>query len=129
MNVLNISTDVIDTNNYGKTSVDVDSNNVDIIVPDRAPVELNTNTYTISSSCINTSPSGLPTWLSEAIAQELANGNGSLVGLIDDISILVNNLQVGVNQEIVRIDSEVGKTHAVVNTIVTKSDANYSAIV
>lgn len=104
----------------------------DVIIDDTASgrVDVDPNEYYLTSAGMYTGrlTGTIPTWLQNAIQQELTVGEGNLTNIVNDITNLVNTLQVGVEQNATQIHSTNVDLAALETSVVSRLNGNDAAI-
>lgn len=120
------------------TEIDIDAiAKIDSTLPDAQiditksiTVEVQPENYVLTSGGIYTGnmTGAVPTWILNAIQQQLTTGDGNLSSVLDDIRLLLDGLQVGVNQAISQIESTNASMSALETSVVSRLNGNDAAI-
>ena len=114
------------------TIVEIDSKlpDVQVDVSKSITVEIQPDTYVLTSSGMYTGnmTGAVPTWILDAIQEQLTTGDGNLMSVIDDIQQLLDTLQLGVNQTISQIENTNTSMSALETSLASRIDANDAAI-
>lgn len=122
------NTVTIDTGDMLKVEVGLD--NVSVNTENSAIVNVEPNEYYLTSSGMYTGrlTGSIPSWLHNAIQQELTVGEGNLLGVVDDLRRLVDTLQLGVEQNITQIETNNISLSALETSVVSRLNRNDAAI-
>lgn len=116
----------------------VESTSVELIVD--APTEVNTseskavelypNSYVLTSLGIyrGNLDGSIPTWLLNAVQQVLTTGDGNLTQVLADLQLVIDNLEVGVNQNVTNINNTQLSLAALETSVVSRLDENDATI-
>lgn len=114
------------------TAVEIDSKLPDtqLDVTKAITVEIQPENYVLTSGGIYTGnmTGAVPTWILNAIQQQLTTGDGNITSVLDDIKLLLDGLQVGVNQAISQIESTNASMSALETSVVSRLNGNDAAI-
>lgn len=120
---IEISTDTI-------VEVETALPNLQVNTSESITVEVQPDTYVLSSAGMYTGnmTGKVPTWILDAIQEQLTTGDGNIASVLDDIQLLLNGLQLGVNQAISQIENTNTSMSALETSLKSKIDANNAAI-
>ena len=114
------------------TIVEIDSTLPDaqIDVTKSITVEIQPDTYVLTSGGIYTgSMTGkVPTWILDAIQQQLTTGDGNITSVLNDMQLLLDGLQLGVNQAISQIENTNVSMSALETSLASRINDNQAAI-
>jgi hypothetical protein len=127
---------------YQHNAVVVDNAiDVDVLTADVAPIQITSEEFVLSSGGMyagNGLIGAVPTWILNAIQQELTTGSGSIMSVLTGLQTVLDTLQVGVTQSITslntttlsqsglitRLRSDVNNNNAsIINVLATKVTA------
>jgi len=115
-----------------ETVVEIDSGLPDtqVDVTKSITAEIQPDTYVLTSSGMYTGnmTGATPTWLLNAIQQELTTGDGNITSVLNDMQLLLDGLQIGVNQAISQIESTNLSLSALETTLSSQIGANSADI-
>lgn len=114
------------------TIVEIDSKLpiAQVDVTESITVEIQPETYVLTSSGMYTGnmTGAVPTWILNAIQEQLTTGDGNLMSVLDDIKLLLDGLQIGVNQSISQIENTNISMSALETSVVSRLNGNDAAI-
>ena len=104
--------------------------NLQVNTSESITVEVQPDTYVLSSAGMYTGnmTGKIPTWILDAIQEQLTTGDGNIASVLDDIQLLLNGLQIGVNQAISQIENTNTSMSALETSLNSKIGANDAAI-
>jgi len=90
-----------------EVTTEVTTTDVNVATPKIA--EVSTNTYVLSTGGVYSGNihNGVPTWLTDAIIAQVTAGTLNISQLVNDLYVLVQSIELGVNQSIASVQNEV----------------------
>ena len=114
------------------TAVEIDSKlpDAEVDVTKSITAEIQPDTYVLTSGGIYTGnmTGKVPTWILDAIQQQLTTGDGNLMSVLDDMKLLLHSLQLGVNQTISQIENTNVSMSALETSLASRINDNQAAI-
>ena len=104
--------------------------NLQVNTSESITVEVQPDTYVLSSAGMYTGnmTGKIPTWILDAIQEQLTTGDGNIASVLDDIQLLLEGLQLGVNQTISQIENTNTSMSALETSLSSRIQGNESAI-
>ena len=113
-------------------TVEIDSKLPEVVVDITKSItaEIQPDTYVLTSGGMYTGnmTGAVPTWILNAIQQQLTTGEGNLMSVLDDIQQLLDGLQLGVNQSISQIENTNLSMSALETSLASRIDDSQAAI-
>lgn len=90
-------------------------------------VQVNSEEYVLSSGGMyggNGLIGAVPDWILKAVEQQLTTGDGNLMSVLTDLQSLMTSFQIGVNQQISSLNTDMYSQNGIITTISSQVEQN-----
>ena len=112
-----------------EVTTEVTTTDVNVATPKIA--EVSTNTYVLSTGGVYSGNihNGVPTWLTDAIIAQVTAGTLNISQLVNDLYVLVQSIELGVNQSIASVQNEVVSQSQYLTTVKSELQGDIAAAI